>query len=396
MIFLFVAFSQSLNILNRISPLSLGNNFTFQSKKDISMKFNDHPLFLSTEQNMFSTLNLHKTRFVRSFAPITEGYFKSLNVNNCVFSDSVQPMKLLGKGALGSTYSKNVTSRRVITNFLTTISFTRFIRCGSELQNEKQGGAIFASQVQLTIAKCLFDFCTADYGGAVFTNSSSIEMKYTHFSSCTGLIKGGAVYSNNTDLKMDMCVIANCNSDIGGALHVEGFSKLVLTNGSIFNNIGSQFSSALRVEKSACTMFRVFFTNNKCSNNNAEAAAVEFYNSSLEMEEVSFAGNTNNEKSAHFIFVDSNELKMKHCCIPKDYTMPPFLESFRNNTEYLYSIEKCPSLDNEIEEATETTEFAYTIKNSTNQTSFVIATAGIVLIPIVIMIILPLLCQGGI
>ena len=387
-----LTFASSIRKANRIAALSLSSNVTFQSKKSISLKYSEHPLFLSNQMNSLSSLTISKTKFLNSFAPITQGYFRNLNIKNCVFADSKSPVKALGNSSL---YTKTITNRTVVKKFMTNIYFTKFLRCGSESSMNPEGGAIFTNEVQIVIAKCLFDSCAARFGGAIYLNSSTTaELKYVHFSGCTGTNKGGAIFMTGSSLSMDMCIIAGCNADQGGAIFGSGYSILRITNGSIYNNKATK-GAALRLESSSVMMFRVFYTNNNCTKEKNDA--VEIMESQAYLEEVMFTGNSilENGTPAHLKFEGGQALNMTHCCIPENTKLSPVLEEIAKNSSNLKHTGECMALDSEIPEAEENIDYFFSIKNSTNTMQFFLAIVGVIAIPIIIMSVLPFLFSGA-
>jgi hypothetical protein len=388
-----LSIASTTNKLNRIAALSLTTNLTFQSKNSVSLKYSNHPLFLSNQKNLLSSLTLINSKFVKSFSAITQGYFRNLLVKNCVFSDSKQPINVAGENSM---YTRTVKNRTEFSKYLMNIYYTRFLRCGLESKKNEYGGAIFAQSVQLVFAKCLFDSCMADYGGAIFLNSSTkAELKFVHFSGCTGLKKGGAVYFKEATVLMDMCVIAGCRADEGGALFCKGFSMLRLTNGSIFNNIAHR-GAAVILQSSSTMMFRVFFTGNNCTKEKNDA--VELYDSDAFLEEVMFARNINIEtgKPGDLKYEGDGVINMTSCCIPGNSPLSPILKEIAKNSSNLMHIGECPELDNEIPEAEETIDYFYSVKNSTSTAGFFLSVIGAILIPIIIMLLLPFLFNGNV
>ena len=386
-----LTFASSIRQANRIAALSLSRNVTFQSKKSISLKYSEHPLFLSNQLNSLSSLTISKTKFLESFAPITQGYFRNLNIKNCIFADSKSPVKSLGNSSM---YIRTLENRSAVTKYMTNIYFTKFLRCGSESSTSSEGGAIYTHEVQIVIARCLFDSCKSSNGGAIYLNSSTTaELKHVHFTKCFSTNKGGAIYLTGSSLSIDMSIIADCNAEEGGAIFGCQYSLLRISNGSLHDNIAKK-GAALRLESSSIMTFKVFFTNNNCTKKLCQA--VEIIESQAFLEEAIFLGNINKEDGAeaHIIFDGDGILNMTHCCIPQSAKLSSRLEDLAKNPSFIKHIGTCPALYIEIIEAEETIDYSYSVKNSTNTTQFFLAILGAIVIPIVIMFLLPFLFSG--
>lgn len=81
------------------------------------------------------------------------------------------------------------------------------------------GGAILVRSGRLVISNCIFENCSAPYGGAIFgTGSSSLWITGCEFYNNTAELQGGAVYCEGYTAYFDECIFSQNTAPIGGAL----------------------------------------------------------------------------------------------------------------------------------------------------------------------------------
>ena len=195
------------------------------------------------------TLNVTNSSFTNN----TTGYggaivnLGTLTVTNCTFTGNTA--KYYG-GAICNWGSLKVTDSDFTDNQATETGLA-------------YGGAIFNSNIPVTISKCTFEGNIADYGGAIY-NQSELTITESDFTG-NAADAGGAIYNdysgdltinkseftrnnggtggaiyNVSALSVSSCSFRSNNATYGGAIYNEG--NLNISKGSIFSNNTAEFS----------------------------------------------------------------------------------------------------------------------------------------------------------
>ena len=117
------------------------------------------------------------------------------------------------------------------------------------------GGVIFAnSNSNITISQSRFEDNRADFGGAIFTNSSIISMSGNVFNNNSVTYGGGGLSFNNSAITVNASIFSNNHAAIGGGA-LSSFNSTVTIEASEFHdNIATNTGGVLVVMNSTITI----------------------------------------------------------------------------------------------------------------------------------------------
>ena len=98
------------------------------------------------------------------------------------------------------------------------------------------GGAISLDSGTLNVTSSVFTGCSADYGGAIFSDTdSTVTVKSSAFANCPAINSGGAILSGfNSTVTVVSSTFANCSAvNTGGAIYI--FSGTLDTTSTAFS-----------------------------------------------------------------------------------------------------------------------------------------------------------------
>ena len=113
-----------------------------------------------------------------------------------------------------------------------------------------QGGAgLFAQNAQMTFENCIFKLNVTDgFGGGVWASNSYLEFINCLFDQNVSAY-GGAIYSNGSTIKLNnTTIVENTASQQGGGFYNEQNSHLSVANSILWGNINGQGGSALNFQ----------------------------------------------------------------------------------------------------------------------------------------------------
>ncbi|OHT13578.1 hypothetical protein TRFO_03340 [Tritrichomonas foetus] len=233
----------SLTSLALIANLSLTGSF--------SRMYVSHPGLLGLSSSFSRNINLYNFKSHFSSAPLIYGTFNTVLLSNVHVSNSLQPVNI-NKETIGEPadyYQSKVT----ITNSV-------FEGCFIE-GDEHHGGAIEFESCLVKINKCVFDYCFASHGGAIYANDTTIEIKNTNFTSNSAIYYGGALLMVNSKF-----TITGGFSRLNSALFHACFD-IHECNGTIdahhlLNNTADDDCAGISIRESTVDLHNMYFIHN--------------------------------------------------------------------------------------------------------------------------------------
>jgi predicted outer membrane repeat protein len=145
----------------------------------------------------------------------------SANYGGAIDSASDQPLSVSGstfndcKGTNTITYSNE--GGAINAGGAITIDESTFSDCSAQ-----QGGAIYSEHGVTSIVNSTFNNCLARWGGAIDSvGDQLITVSGSSFTGCTATDKGGAIYSEHGGTIVNS-TFNNCNAEYGGGIHSRG------------------------------------------------------------------------------------------------------------------------------------------------------------------------------
>ena len=198
------------------------------------------------------------------------------HVRNCVFdNNSAETIA----GAIDVFHSVTVN-----------IEETTFVR-----NNALQGGVIdIQKQVHLSVTKCTFETNSAQYiaGAICAVLNSIVDIQGTSFVGNIALGDGGAIdVQQQVHISVTSCTFeTNSAQSVAGAIYASVNSKVYMANTTFVSNKALIRGGTIEVENSYLSIINCAFKDNSAQNVSGAILAVN--NTTLDVQETTFVGNT--------------------------------------------------------------------------------------------------------
>ena len=315
-----------------------------------------------------------------SFGKIQKN-IKLININNFFFSNSLKPI------IISSIFDNYYEKQKIIINESITFRKSRFEAIISEDPN--LGGALDIFQCHLYLDQCLFSANQGSFGAGIKIVYSRLENVHTNYSKNIAEILGGAIYSLNSELFSDYSFFSGCNSNQDAGALLLSNSDIILTNCNFNNNIAVVSCGGIQVLHSNLKCKLVFFSYNYCEDSSV-GSAIDSINSTIKLDQCSFEQNfakdnlnqIDGAENSIFIIIDS--------CIGIENNNFSYNNSeVKFQTEGVYFLKECNSIDGEIPESLEEIPIKFNIYSSYFSIGFVLSIIGIFILPIALILSLP-------
>ncbi len=166
-----------------------------------------------------------------------------VDLNDCDFKNNVCGLNTANYGG-GAIYAGNCVLNMSRCNFTENASNFRFINHGSVSSDVTQGGAIFLNNAAVNATLCSFKKNKASLGGAIGTQGQA------------NLIFDGCIFSENSAISNDdEALLGKFESNygrmsgkcIGGAMYIQNYCVVSLTNTSVYNNVAQNVSGGIHI-----------------------------------------------------------------------------------------------------------------------------------------------------
>lgn len=145
------------------------------------------------------------------------------------------------------------------------ITGTTFENCRSV---DDAGGAIYAFSTDLEVKDSIFNNCSANFAGAIYSLNSEMLISYSNFTNNLARYEGGAIYKmygSGTVIKSNFTKNAALN---GGALFSDNCTSFEIRNSEFVSNAATGFGGAIFSNANPkLTVDGVIFSDNKASYN---------------------------------------------------------------------------------------------------------------------------------
>ena len=169
----------------------------------------------------------------------------------------------------------------------------------------------------LTIDQCSFVDCSSlDYGGAIYTFKTLIDLTNTQFYRCSAKSSGACLFDLLPKLRLENCLFAQNKAQAISSLQFTGGDNELechIVNTNFTQNKSQDFISALRIEHSFGSMKSCYFQKNQakragCIYDFVMIPNERTYNNCI------FLNNTSERESACFsLFHQSYKCSIKNC-----------------------------------------------------------------------------------
>jgi PKD repeat protein len=168
------------------------------------------------------------------------------------------------------------------------------------------GGAIFAGN-GITVTSSSFSHCSATSGGrggAIVSDSGTVNVTSTSFSDCSATIIGGAIESNKI-LTVTSSTFSNCSAVSGGAI-ISVYHPVTVTN-STFSNCSAQWGGAIEIYSGTVNVTASLFST--CSATTPHGGAINSRDSTITILSSSFSNSS--AVSGGVIYSDSSSTTIR-------------------------------------------------------------------------------------
>ncbi len=166
-----------------------------------------------------------------------------VDLTDCDFKNNVCGLNTANYGG-GAIYAGNCVLNMSRCNFNENAANFRFINHGSVSSDVTQGGAIFLNNAAVNATLCSFKKNKASLGGAIGTQGQA------------NLIFDGCIFAENSAISNDdEALLGKFESDygrmsgksIGGAMYIQNYCVVSLTNTSVYNNVAQNVSGGIHI-----------------------------------------------------------------------------------------------------------------------------------------------------
>ncbi|MEQ8763974.1 MAG: right-handed parallel beta-helix repeat-containing protein [Planctomycetota bacterium] len=169
--------------------------------------------------------------------------------------------------------------------------------------SDATGGAILASQVNLTLTRCVISGCSVSapggidgfaHGGALYCYEGTTSLEDCELTGNTSTWNGGAIEGNNTTLTVSGCTFQDNQATgfAGGALELINCGGAIITRARFLGNQANAESGAVDLYSSSATIENCLFAGNLTTLNTAGVAVTTDSGATATLRHCTIAGHS--------------------------------------------------------------------------------------------------------